>query len=70
MQNDSVALYVRVSTDSQHTDNQLPALQRYVEMKGWRVHKLYCDAGVSGSAAKRPGSRSAISVLRRTTTTV
>lgn len=35
-----VALYARVSTDRQETANQVPALKRYVEARGWEYELL------------------------------
>jgi DNA invertase Pin-like site-specific DNA recombinase len=49
------AIYVRVSTEDQTTDNQLIELQAIAARAGWDVVKIYQDAGVSGSKASRPG---------------
>jgi len=51
------ALYVRVSTDGQTTENQLLVLRGVAERRGWEVSQVYEDAGVSGSKGreKRPG---------------
>jgi DNA invertase Pin-like site-specific DNA recombinase len=49
-----VALYLRVSTDSQDEANQVPELEAYVAAKGWVVHETYTDHGVSGAKASRP----------------
>ena len=48
------AIYLRVSTDEQHPDNQRPELERYVEARGWSVWEQYVDHGVSGSKGSRP----------------
>jgi putative DNA-invertase from lambdoid prophage Rac len=47
------ALYARVSTSDQHTDNQLLELRRYAEARGWSATE-YVDAGVSGAKESRP----------------
>src|SRR6267143_3968628 len=52
-----VALYLRVSTDSQTTDNQRRELDAVAARSGWQVVKTYEDAGISGAKGrdKRPG---------------
>ena len=51
------AIYVRVSTDKQTIDNQLEALRKVAEARGWQEVAVYRDAGISGSKgrAERPG---------------
>ena len=51
-----VALYARVSTDSQTTDNQLRELRTVAERHGWTIVHEYVDHGVSGAKGrdKRP----------------
>src|SRR5262245_26988872 len=49
-----VALYARVSTDEQHTENQLLELRRYVAARGWPVGLEFVDEGVSGAKTRRP----------------
>ncbi len=48
------ALYVRVSTHSQHPENQLLALRKYAEARGLEVLTEYVDVGQSGGKASRP----------------
>ena len=48
-----VALYARVSTHDQTTENQLLELRRYAEARGWTAVE-YVDHGVSGSKDRRP----------------
>jgi len=48
------ALYARVSTNSQHPENQLLALRKYAEARGLEVLAEYVDAGQSGGKASRP----------------
>jgi DNA invertase Pin-like site-specific DNA recombinase len=51
-----VAIYARVSTDSQSTDNQLRELRRVARVNGWKISAEFTDKGVSGSKGreKRP----------------
>jgi DNA invertase Pin-like site-specific DNA recombinase len=51
------ALYLRVSTDGQTTDNQSRTLTEVAERRGWTVTATYQDAGISGAKGrdKRPG---------------
>ena len=35
------AIYLRVSTTEQTTDNQLPALKAYAESRGWDIVDCY-----------------------------
>ncbi len=51
-----VALYVRVSTDEQTTDNQLRELEAVAQRSGWEVVGVYEDNGISGANGrdKRP----------------
>jgi DNA invertase Pin-like site-specific DNA recombinase len=51
------ALYLRVSTDGQTTDNQRLALEAVAVHRGWTVVATYEDAGISGAKGrdKRPG---------------
>ena len=47
-----VALYARVSTDSQTTENQLVELRAVAARAGWEVVAEYVDKGVSGSKGR------------------
>ena len=47
------AIYARVSTCDQTTENQLTELRRYIKVRGWSA-KEYVDEGVSGSTDSRP----------------
>jgi len=51
------ALYLRVSTDGQTTENQRRALLEVAARRGWAVVQTYEDAGISGAKGrdKRPG---------------
>ncbi|MDG5805581.1 recombinase family protein [Streptomyces ossamyceticus] len=52
------AILERVSTEEQTRgyglDVQDDACRAYVEHKGWRLHDIYKDEGVSGSLTKGP----------------
>jgi len=60
-----VAVYLRVSTDDQHPENQLPDLERYVDARGWSISEEYVDHGVSGSKASRPAMDRLMADARR-----
>jgi DNA invertase Pin-like site-specific DNA recombinase len=51
------AMYLRVSTGEQTTDNQRIVLEGVAERRGWAITNRYEDAGISGSHGreKRPG---------------
>src|SRR6266446_4564546 len=48
-----VAIYTRVSTDQQTTENQLLALRQIAERRGWNVVHVYDDNGVSGAKDRK-----------------
>ena len=52
-----VAIYIRVSTDKQTTDNQRRELEAVAERSGWQVVRVFEDAGISGARGRdrRPG---------------
>jgi DNA invertase Pin-like site-specific DNA recombinase len=56
------ALYLRVSTDGQTTDNQRMALMETAERRGWEVVQTYEDTGISGAKGrdKRPALDAAL----------
>jgi DNA invertase Pin-like site-specific DNA recombinase len=47
------AMYARVSTDQQTTDNQLMELRHVAERSGWTVVAEYVDHGVSGAKGRK-----------------
>ena len=49
-----IAIYVRVSTSEQTTENQVRELQAHCQRQGFEVFKVYADEGISGSVADRP----------------
>ena len=63
-----VALYARVSSDSQDVDlsisAQLRALHEYVAKHGHQVVKEYVDEAVSGRTASRPAFKEMIAMAR------
>src|SRR4029079_3093962 len=59
-----VAIYARVSTTEQTTDNQLLELRRYVEARGWTATE-FVDNGVSGSKDRRPALDLLTAAVRR-----
>ncbi len=52
-----IALYLRVSTSEQTTQNQRLELEAVVQRHGWEVAAVFEDAGISGAKGreKRPG---------------
>jgi DNA invertase Pin-like site-specific DNA recombinase len=52
-----VALYIRVSTSKQDTENQRRELEAIADRSGWKIVKVYEDAGISGAKGRdqRPG---------------
>ena len=52
-----VAIYLRVSTSKQDTENQRRELEAVAERSGWKVVKIYEDNGISGAKGRdqRPG---------------
>src|SRR5580704_9621183 len=59
------AIYVRVSTPDQHLEAQLYDLRKLAAQRGFEVSREYCDRGVSGSKAKRPGLDALMADARR-----
>lgn len=57
------AIYLRVSTPSQTTENQLRELRRVATQRGWQIVDVYEDRGVSG--AKGRDARPAFDRLHR-----
>ena len=47
-----VAIYLRVSTDKQTTDNQRRELEAVAERSNWKVVQVYEDAGISGGKGR------------------
>jgi len=60
------AIYLRVSTSSQTTENQRLELEKVAELKGLRIAEVYEDKGISG--AKGRSSRPALDAMMRDAT--
>ena len=62
-----VAIYTRVSTGSQTTENQLRELQAVAERSGWQVVARFTDEGISGAKGRdqRPGLNSLLEGVTR-----
>jgi len=52
-----VALYARVSTDKQSTENQLMELRGTAERLGWEVVEEFTDRGISGAKGRKDRPR-------------
>lgn len=61
------AIYVRVSTGSQTTENQLRELRQVAERHGWTVAAEFADNGISGSKGRdqRPGLEAVMQAVAR-----
>ena len=46
------AIYARVSTDGQSTDNQLRELRMVAERNGWQIVQEFVDHGISGAKGR------------------
>ncbi len=63
-----VAIYARVSTDGQTTDNQIRELEEVAARMGWEIVGRYVDQGISGAKGRdqRPAyDRLVKAVIRR-----
>lgn len=58
------AVYARVSTSAQTTENQLADLKRFVSERGWQL-KEFVDEGVSGIKEGRPALDRLLGMARR-----
>jgi len=65
MKQKRAALYVRVSTGEQNTEAQERALREYVTRRGWQIHKIYRDHGVSGASSNPPARNELMRDCRR-----
>ena len=54
-----VAIYTRVSTEEQTTENQIPALKEYAKRNGWIVSEVYSE----NASAWRAGRQSELKKL-------
>jgi DNA invertase Pin-like site-specific DNA recombinase len=58
-------IYARVSTPDQHVETQLYDLRKLAAQRGFQIVREYCDRGVSGSKARRPGLDALMADARR-----
>ena len=47
-----VAIYARVSTDGQTTDNQVRELEQIASRMGWQIKERFIDHGISGAKGR------------------
>ncbi|MBI5119811.1 MAG: recombinase family protein [Rhodospirillales bacterium] len=47
-----VAIYARVSTDGQTTDNQVRELEQIASHMGWQIKERFIDHGISGAKGR------------------
>jgi DNA invertase Pin-like site-specific DNA recombinase len=59
------AIYARVSTPDQHIEAQLYDLRKLAAQRGFTISREYCDRGISGSKARRPGLDAMLADARR-----
>src|ERR1700690_3213266 len=59
------AIFARVSTPDQHLETQLYDLRKLAAQRGFEVSREYCDRGISGSKARRPGLDAMMADARR-----
>jgi len=60
----TAAIYARVSTNGQTTDNQVRELRKVAKRHGWKISAEYIDHGISG--AKGSDRRPALDKLLKT----
>jgi DNA invertase Pin-like site-specific DNA recombinase len=62
-----VALYLRVSTHDQRTDNQLRELMAVADRAGWQIVQTFTDTGISGAKGRkdRPGYDKLLKAITR-----
>ena len=51
--NPRVAIYARVSTDEQHTENQIPVLREMAARRGWNVLEVYAEEASAWRAGRQ-----------------
>ena len=62
----TAAIYARVSTKEQNTDNQVLELKKVAEKAGWEISNTFIDHGISGSKGRK--DRPALDTLLKTIT--
>lgn len=60
-------IYLRVSQDSQTTENQFRILREVAERSGWTIAQVFEDAGISGAKGRdqRPGYDALMKAVHR-----
>jgi len=59
------AIYARVNTLDQHVETQLYDLRKLAAQRGFEISREYCDRGISGGKARRPGLDAMMADARR-----
>jgi DNA invertase Pin-like site-specific DNA recombinase len=59
------SIYCRVSCADQHIETQLYDLRKLAAQRGFQITREYCDRGISGSKARRPGLDAMMADARR-----
>lgn len=65
-----VGIYVRLSCDDEREgeslsiENQKMLLTKFVAEKGWQLHDIYVDDGISGNTFEREGCKDFYRTLR------
>jgi DNA invertase Pin-like site-specific DNA recombinase len=60
-----VAIYCRVSTKDQTTENQLHDLRNHCESRNWKIVAEHCDNGMSGTKDDRPQLKAVMELARK-----
>lgn len=60
-----VALYCRVSTKDQTSENQLIDLRKYSEQRGWTITAEFVDHGISGTKDDRPQLNALMGMVKK-----
>lgn len=63
----TTAIYARVSTKNQNTDNQVDVLKSVAEKAGWDIEQVFIDNGISGAKGRkdRPALDEMLSAVTR-----
>ena len=63
----TTAIYARVSTKGQDTDNQIAQLKEVAAKAGWEIGEIFIDHGISGAKGrdKRPGLDNLLKAITR-----
>jgi DNA invertase Pin-like site-specific DNA recombinase len=59
------AVYIRVSTEEQTFENQMPEIERYCEFKGWDIVKVFSENDTAWKAGHQPQLAELLKDLRR-----